>query len=368
MQSITAKQLIKTKDKGLLIVDIRKSSTFKEWNIKNSENIDVYDDIWSGNFEVVKKKLSGLPKEKEIITVCNAGVTSQNASMILESMGYKTSFLEKGMMGWNLLHQPFDIYEDNDLLLKQIARIGKGCLSYLVASKSTKECFVIDPSQYVEEYAEIAKENGLAIKGVIETHVHADHLSGAKLLADITKSKYYVSSKDLNAKIDFEDINKNQEIIFGEVKIKIIETPGHTNGSVCLIVNDKLILTGDSLFLEGAGRPDVGRDKKEIENGASALYESLSKIKSLDKNLIVLPAHFTNSDSFPIKMKLADLIHSNKMLQINSKEEFVNYILNNLPKSPPNYEQIKNINLQCMQLPRQMAEQLEFGPNRCASK
>ncbi|MBI2654018.1 MBL fold metallo-hydrolase [Candidatus Woesearchaeota archaeon] len=368
MQTITPKELAKNNDKSILIVDIREQNKFKDWHIKDSINVDIYNEIWNGNFDVVKQKLSQLPKDKTIITVCNAGVTSQNASMLLESMKYKTAVLEKGMMGWNTLHQAVDVLDEDDLLLKQIIRIGKGCLSYLIASKSTKECFIVDPSQFVEEYIEVAKENGFAIKGIIETHVHADHLSGAKLLKEITKAKYYISGTDLKAKVDFIDLDKTDEIEIGNNKIKIIKTAGHTDGSVCLLVNDKALLTGDTLFLEGVGRPDLGRNKEDVERGAKILFETLNKIKSLNQNLIVLPAHFTSFDNAPISEKLNTLLNNNKTLKINLESEFINYILNNLPMTPPNYEQIKNFNLNLIQVPRQMGEQLEFGPNRCASK
>ena len=368
MESITSKELLKSNDESSLILDIRHSNSFKDWHIKDSINIDVYDDIWNGNFEDVKRKLSQLPKDKKIVTVCNAGVTSQNASMLLESMGYSTLVLEKGMAGWNALHQEVDVIDEEDLLLKQVIRVGKGCLSYLIASNSTKECFIVDPSQFVEEYTEVAKEIGFTIKGVIETHVHADHLSGARALAELTKARYYVSSTDLNAKVDFADLNGIDELRIGNNSIKIIKTPGHTDGSVCLLVNNKALLTGDTLFLEGVGRPDLMRDKYGIGKNAKILFDSLETIKNLDKNLIILPAHFTDYSDIPICKKLNVLLNNNQALKINSEQEFVDYIQINLPTTPPNYWQIKNINLNLMQLPRQMAEQLEFGPNRCASK
>ena len=368
MQTITAKELSKHNDKLTIILDIRDKGNFNDWHIKNSLNIDVYDDIWAGNFEAVKKKLNTLPKDKKIITVCNAGVTSQNASMLLESLGYKTLVLENGMKGWNTLHQSVDVIEEGDLLIKQIVRVGKGCLSYLIASNSAKECFIVDPSQFVEEYIGIANDNKMKIKGVIETHVHADHLSGARQIIEMTKSKYYVSSDDFKAKFEFIDIKNLDGIKIGENQINIIKTPGHTNGSVCLLVNKKFLLTGDTLFLEGVGRPDLGRNKEDIEKGARLLFDSLNKIKNLDKDIVVLPAHFTSYNIVPICEKLGNLLEKNNTLKINLENEFVSYILDNLSITPPNYEQIKNMNNNFMQLPRQMGEQLEFGPNRCASQ
>ncbi len=368
MKSITAKELASNNDESFLILDIRKADSFRDWHIKNSENIDVYNDIWEGNFDTVKKKLSNLPRNRKIITVCNAGVTSQNASMLLESMGYNTLVLEKGMLGWNTLHQSIDVINEGDLLLKQIIRVGKGCLSYLVGSNSAKECFIVDPSQFVEEYVGMAKEIGFKISGAIETHVHADHVSGAKNLADITKSRYYISSDDLTARTGFADLKNIDEIKIGENIIKIIKAPGHTDGSVCLLVNNKALLTGDMLFLEGVGRPDLGRSIEDVNSGAKLLFDSLHKIRKFDENLIVLPSHFTNYGDFPIYNTLVELLKKNKPFAIDSEQEFVDYVLNNLPMTPPNYEKIKNFNANLMQAPRQMGEQLELGPNRCASQ
>lgn len=368
MQTITAKELTTKKDESILILDIRNSDNFNEWNIKNSKNIDVYSDIWEDNFDAVKQKLGQLPRDKKIVTVCNAGVTSQKASMLLESLGYKTLVLDQGMMGWNKLHQSVDVLSEKDLLIKQIIRIGKGCLSYLVGSNSTKECFIIDPSQFIEEYIGLANEINFEIKGVIETHVHADHLSGAKSLSEITKTEYYVSGKDFKINIPFVDLENNKDITIGDNTIKVVNTPGHTDGSVCLLINNMALLTGDTLFLDGVGRPDLGRNKEEIERGAKLLFSTLEKLKQLDKNLIILPAHFTDYDILPIFKKLSDLLKNNKTLSINSEKEFVGSILNNLPITPPNYEQIKNLNTNCSQVPRQIGEKLEFGPNRCASK
>ena len=368
MEFITTKKLLENNDNPILILDVRNKNSFNDWNIRGSINIDVSDDIWDNNFEKVKQMFEGLPKDKKIVTVCNAGITSQHASRILEEMGYKTLVLEHGMMGWNKLHKEAEVINKSDLLIKQIARVGKGCLSYLIGSKSAKECFIVDPSQFVDEYVIIANDVGLKIKGIIETHVHADHLSGAKSLANITKAKYYVSGADLSAKIDFVDLDQINEISIGINKIKIIPTPGHTNGSVCLIVNDQVLITGDTLFLEGAGRPDLGRSREDIKRGALKLYESLNLIKKMYKNLIVLPAHFTSCNELPISVELGVLLDKNKILKFSLAEDFVEYITSNLPMVPPNYEQIKRLNMECTNIPLQIGEKLEFGPNRCASR
>ena len=368
MKQIAPAELGKKNDSSILVLDIRDADAYNQWNIEGSQNIDVYNDIWEGNFDSVRKKLIQLPKDKKIVTVCNAGITSQNVSMILESLGYDTLVLERGMMGWNALHQSIDIVNDKELILKQVIRVGKGCLSYLIGSKSAKECLIVDPSQFTEEYANIVKQHNLRIVGVLDTHVHADHISGAKQLANLAKSKYYISSRDFTAKADFIDLKNNDIIEIGKSTVKIIETPGHTNGSMCFLVNDLALVTGDTLLLDGVGRPDLGRAESEMKEGARFLFSSLNKLKNLDKNLIVLPAHFTNYEKVPICLKLGTVLNTNESLKMDSEQEFVKFALDYLAMTPPNYQQIKNINNSDMQIPRQMCEQLEFGPNRCASR
>ncbi len=363
MRYITPKELSDNKD--YFILDIRNSDQFNDWHIPKSKNIDVYNDIWQGKSEHVKQKFYNLPKNKEIIIVCPVGVTSQHASNILESLGYNTLVLEKGMLGWNSFHRAVDIINDKDLIIKQIIREGKGCLSYIIASKSAKECFIIDPSHYTSEYIDLT--SNFIIKGIIETHLHADHVSGAKLLSEVTKSEYYISNEDVNEKINFISLYDNVIINLRENKIKIIETPGHTDGSVCLLVNDKYLFTGDTLFIDGVGRPDLGGDENKTKENASLLFQSLNKIKKL-KKVIVLPAHYSNNNKSSVSDNIENIIKNNKSLKINSEKEFIDYISNNIQKTPPNYEQIININKRFQEIPRDYVEQLEFGPNRCASQ
>ena len=101
MEFITSEELAEKKKDDVLILDIRDDIKFRTNTVPGSINIDVYSDIKLGRYEIVKKKLVVLPKDKEIITVCNAGVIAQPASLILESMGYRTRVLENGMIGWN---------------------------------------------------------------------------------------------------------------------------------------------------------------------------------------------------------------------------------------------------------------------------
>ena len=100
MEFITSEELASSNDQNILVVDIRDEDTYKMGHVKDSFQVDVYGDIKMGNRDVVKERLSSLPKDKTIITVCNVGMTAQKATAILEDMGYKSKVLEGGMMKW----------------------------------------------------------------------------------------------------------------------------------------------------------------------------------------------------------------------------------------------------------------------------
>jgi len=357
---ITSKELLNLKEEHI-ILDIRPKQEFDSFHIKGSINIDIYEEIYKQKFHDAAEKLTKLPNNKKIITICNAGISSQTASQMLYSQGKESLYLEGGMKEWSNVHKDYKVLEADDLFINQIARIGKGCLSYLIGSKSKKECIIVDPSQFIEKYDDLAKELGLKIKGVIDTHVHADHLSGGKALASIMNCEFYTPNDNKS----FTRIKDGDNINLNNTEIKVIGTPGHTEESVSLIIADKAIITGDTLFLDGVGRPDLS-SKEETKKGAESLYDSTQKLFQMDGNLLVLPAHFQDSVAFPVMKKISDIMSNN--LFKNSKEDFVNKISSNLQETPPNHKEIKQANESFTIIPRMQAEHLEFGPNRCAAK
>ncbi len=364
IKTITAKELEQRADPSVLILDVREKDAFDDWHIPGAINIDVSKDMKEGKFTDAMEKLKDLPIEKKIITVCNKGMTAHNASLVLDSMGYQTEVLEHGMTGWNTLCISGEIIHEQDLVIVQIARMGKGCLSYIVISPSTTEALVIDPSIFTDEYLDRVNEYGAMIGKVLETHVHADHLSGAQELCERTNAEYFASSDDI--KTIKNDVKKMSSIEMGNNKIEILRTPGHTEGSVCYLLNTYLF-TGDTLFLDGVGRPDLGKTKEEMDTSAHALFHSLEKIKQLDEKVIVLPAHVPMVQKIPQTKSLGEVIKDNKSLHTSSEEEFVHHILSTLPIPPPHYHQIKQMNLALVRADRETAQKLEFGPNRCAT-
>ncbi len=362
------KEQLNSTANGYLLVDIREKNEYSDWNIKGSLNVPVNDLISSGDFASIKKHLERLPKDRMIVTICARGINSQVAASILREMGYNSVSLDKGMKGWN---ENFDIYRlhFDDFDVVQFVRIGKGCLSYLVIDKSTDQAALFEPAIFIGEYEDYQRANGIHIKYIIDTHAHADHFSGGMELARKLNLDYCISEIEVDKVFSFKSLKAADEIAFGKTRIHLISTPGHTDGSISFLINNKALLCGDLLLLESPGRPDLARTKEETTKGAGILFDTLKNLlPGLSDDTMIFPSHFTNTDIRPVVMSLKDLKANSEPLNITDKREFINYITSNIPVTPPNYETIKKFNKAGVIIPLDYAEDLEIGPNRCAAR
>lgn len=339
--------------KDVFLLDVREPDEFSVFKIPGSVNIPLRDVFKPEN-------LSKIPKDKEIITICPHGNRSMIATFALARNGIKSHTLERGLTGWNQVLNYVKASEKPTVY--QVEKIGKGCLSYIVESEGS--AIVIDPLFPPERYQEIAEKEGFAIIKVINTHQHADHVSAARILSQITHSTWYESgleSWDLSA----EFLKDNDVISFGNSKLRVMHTPGHTPGSLSYVVDEKCVFTGDILFVESIGRPDL-RDK--AEDFAADLYDSLhDKLLKLPPQTIVFPAHRGESVK-PVDGVFSVTIEGAKkheILQL-SKHDFVKQIVSiSLPR-PMNYQKIIRINKGSEPLIVSDVPDLELGPNRCS--
>ncbi len=362
------KRRLQSRENGFILLDIREKNEYDDWNIKGSVNMPLNSLIAQGKVNEVKDSLKTLEADKEIVTVCARGINSQVAATILTDMNFKASFLEKGMKGWN---ENFDIYEIDfkDFVVVQFVRVGKGCLSYIVYSKNDSSAIIIDPSIFTYEYTDYASQHELVVKYVVDTHSHADHFSGAMELAKALGTDYYVNKIDVDNGFEYKSLEGLKELRLSDLKIEIIPTPGHTDGSVSFLINNEALICGDLLLLESVGRPDLARGKEETIKGAEKLYNTVQNVVlNLDDSVRIFPAHFTKSEVRPVTMTLKELKASNDSLTIADKSKFINFITENIPMTPPNYEAIKKYNKAGVIIPLDYAEDLEIGPNRCAAR
>jgi len=231
-----------------------------------------------------------------------------------------------------------------------------GCLahaSYMLGSDG--EAVVVDPQRDVEIYLQAAERNQLSIKHIFETHLHADFVSGHQELAARTGACIYIG-REAAAKFPHVPLSDGFELRVGKLRIRTLETPGHTPEGVCLVITDEekssepwAILTGDTLFLGDVGRPDLSKrfTPKQL---AGMLYDSLhDKVLKLDDRVLVYPAHGAGSlCGRNMRAERVSTIGTERMtnyaLQIKTREEFVEILTSNLPTRPEYFSQDAEIN------------------------
>jgi glyoxylase-like metal-dependent hydrolase (beta-lactamase superfamily II) len=352
-KTITADELSQ-KLNSVFLLDVRNTDEFSEYKIPGSVNIPLVD-----LFDA--KTISKIPKDKQVVTICPHGNRAMIASFALERAGIDSQTLVGGLVGWNQVLKPVTVTKDSTKII-QVQKIGKGCLSYIVESHG--EAIVIDPLYPFEKYIDIATQQGFAITKVFDTHQHADHVSSARDLAMATGAKLYLSKYE---RYDFDAnyVGDADQISFGKSNLRLIHTPGHTPGSLSYMIDEKYIFTGDILFVESIGRPDL-RDK--AEEFSEKLYDTLhNKLLNLPEDIMVFPAHH-GEDVKPVNDAFYSTIGESKKLPLLdiSKKEFVKKIVAITLPRPMNYRRIIAINKGDLELIHSEIPDLEIGPNRCA--
>ena len=340
--------------KDLFLLDVRDADEFSDFKISGSVNIPLRDIFKEEN-------LSKIPKDKEIVTICPHGNRAMVATFALARKGIKSHTLAGGLAGWSQIINPVTIVEQNPTII-QIEKIGKGCLSYLLISEG--QAIVIDPLFPAEKYQEIATKNDAKIIKITDTHQHADHLSSAWILAEITNSTCYESGLEQWER-DSKFLKDDDSFEFGKAKLRVCHTPGHTPGSLSYVVDEKYVFTGDILFIESIGRPDLRDNAEEF---AGELYNSLhNKLLKLPSQTIVLPAHhgITVKPENGVFFTTIEKASKHDILQL-SKEEFVKKVVGMTPPRPINYRKIIKINKGSLPFIQKNVPDLELGPNRCS--
>ncbi|WP_411747462.1 MBL fold metallo-hydrolase, partial [Psychrobacillus psychrotolerans] len=253
--------------------------------------------------------------------------------------------------------------------LYQFVRLGKGCLSYMAVNEG--EAAIIDAVRFTEVFIKFAEEKGVQIKHVFDTHLHADHISGGRHIASQTGAAYYLPSKDAEEVVfDFTPLTDGLTVKLGnsEIEVGALYSPGHTIGSTSFVIDRKYLLTGDILFIDSIGRPDLaGLADDWVRDLRQTLY---SRYRSLAEDLIVLPAHFMiieelNEDGTVAK-RLGDLFVENHGLNVEDEEVFRSMVTDNLPPQPNSYEEIRHVNMGKVTPSNEEQTEMEIGPNRCA--
>lgn len=370
------------------LLDLRNPDEFNERHIEGPPsllplNIPFYEMLEEGGREdtnesvlaYIKSSLSKkLSKDKKVVVVCGRGNTSALVADLMIQEGYDAHTLVHGMAGWSDYYAIRPIVQSPKLSLFQIARLSRGCLSYVILSD--KKAIIIDPLRDLTPYEELLKTHESTISLILDTHAHADHISGGKALAEKYGVPYFLHPYDgihpmdlLPATFSYEPSWDQKIYHLGINELKTLHIPGHTLGNQAFLLNGKYLFSGDSIFIESIARPDLGG---HAETWTALHYHSLRKLLELPDDTVVLPAHYgaltEQNERHVFARNLGELKKKNEGLKMaeRSLEEFSKYILGHLPHFPEEYIEIKRVNIGLSNPNADEASELESGKNICA--
>jgi glyoxylase-like metal-dependent hydrolase (beta-lactamase superfamily II)/rhodanese-related sulfurtransferase len=359
------------------ILDVRNADEFARWHVDGPRPLHVLNVPY---FEFIEREDASVRRVSDwlagragqFIVVCAKGDSSAFVADLLRGRGLAAVNLEGGMVAWGLatvFHPLSGSGPAGKVQAWQGLRFGRGCLSYVVAVDG--DAVVVDPHRGVDDYRRFLDAERLRLRGVLETHLHADHVSGAPALARGAGVGCHVHAADFQgAAFPFEPVTDGIRLRLGGVDVLPVvpmHTPGHTPGSTTFLVNDRWLLTGDTVFVDGLGRPDLGGRTAEW---ARDLFRTLDRrLARLPADLTVLPAHSGGPQEVGptgvVAARLGDAIAANVVLT-RGEEAFVGEAEASAGTAPPQYGAIREINLRHPAVAEEELIELELGRNQCA--
>jgi len=328
------------------VFDVRNEDEFESWQIEGRRplptvnvpyyemlEVDEFDDVVDSFKAFLDERWAAkLPRDKPILAVCAKGDTSEFVAQALRRLDFEAFNLAGGTVAWGDHYSVRPVVENEELTILQISRPARGCLSYLIASG--ERVAVIDPLRHTDHYLDLVRQRGWKIELVLDTHGHADPISGGPGLG-----------------------------------LTAMHVPGHTLGNTVFLLDERYLFTGDSIFIESIARPDLGGHG---DTWAPIHFASLRRLLELPDDTLVMPGHFASlaeeGDNGLFAARLGELRQSNDGLvkAAGAEEEFVAYILASLPKFPEEYIEIKRVNAGLAEAKEAKASELELGKNICA--
>jgi len=357
------------------LLDTRMQSDYEEWRIdgENVTSINVpYFEFLED--EIDDDVLDRIPDDREVTVLCAKGGASEYVAGTLVERGYDVDHLEDGMNGWAGIYETVEVegYDGAGTLL-QYQRPSSGCLGYLLYDDG--EAAIVDPLRaFTDRYLADADDLGVDLKYALDTHVHADHISGVRDL-DANGVEGVIPAAAVDRGVTYADdlttAADGDTFAVGDATIETVHTPGHTTGMTSYLVDGSLLATGDGLFIESVARPDLEEGDDGAPDAARMLYESLQeRVLTLPDDTLIGGAHFSDAAepaadgtyTAPIG-RLVDEMDALTM----DEPSFVDLILSDMPPRPANYEEIIATNLGQNAVDDDEAFTLELGPNNCAA-
>src|SRR5713226_3722748 len=362
-------ELLSMIDSGepLLLLDVRNEDEHRSWPLEGRRPVETIHIPYFEFIEAAEASLAKVPAHPGPIAVlCAKGGSSELVAALLRETGRAAQNVAGGMVAYGEYLSPVRVPLDKDkadiagLEIWQINRRGKGCLSYVI--RAGGEAIVIDPSRQVDFYQAWVKGLGARIVRVLDTHIHADHVSGGVALARRAGAPYFVPA-DGAPRLDASALPGSAGL-----RADVLETPGHTPESVCYLIAGRYLFTGDTLFSDGIGRPDLGGHLREW---GRELYRSLhQRLLEVSDQTLVLPAHYAGPSAIhpdgTVTGRLRTLRQSVPELQLVGEDEFIRALTSQMRPAPRHYEDIVKVNLGAAEASEDQVCEWELGRNQCA--
>lgn len=372
---ITASELAHSVERGddVQVLDVRLPEVVKSGRVDLVEDEHFFNLVGSRLMAMADPADLGIRRNAEVAVVCARGVASRNAARFLTEAGFRARSLAGGMAQWMMMsvERALPAPDGFDHFL-QFDRVGKGALGYLLIRNG--EGLVVDPPRDNAAFRAAAARLGARIVGVADTHVHADFISGSPALSAELGVPYYLHPSDhlypydgTPGRLDISELSDGASIPLGDASVTVRHTPGHTEGSVSFRAGS-VVLTGDFIFVESIGRPDLGGKAEEWVGG---LWDSISSARSdWSPDLTICPAHYSNdgerNPDRSIARPYGEILGAGGPASIEDRDEFFAWVLSRKSAFPEAYRQIKAINVGIATVTPEEADTLEIGKNECA--
>jgi glyoxylase-like metal-dependent hydrolase (beta-lactamase superfamily II) len=306
------------------------------------------------------------------VVICGQGNGSELVAEEFADRGRSVVSLAGGTDAWNRLLVPVEITGlPGAVRVWQFQRPAKACLSYVVGVPG-ESCIVVDPTRQPQPYLDLAAELGMDITHVVDTHVHADHISGGPALAARLGVEYHLPPEDAGGVVPFPNrpLKDGDVLDLGSAEVRVLSMhlPGHTPGTIALLVSEAVLLVGDTVFVRGLGRPDLTGQAEEL---ARDLFRSVhERLRPLDPRTLIAPAHWSTSEEINrdgLVVTTLEDVFTATLLNERAMEKFVEEIVTSLPAAPGFYDTIRAVNAGQVAPPEDEVDVLDVGRNQCAA-
>ncbi|MDR2550927.1 MAG: MBL fold metallo-hydrolase [Desulfobulbus sp.] len=354
----------------MVVLDVRNAKDFARFQVESPRPFTLVNISYFDFIEDEEEAVARVPRNRAVRIVCAKENSARYVAEILDRHGFEVGYLQDGISSWGNLLVPRPVGRGTDYELFQFIRPGKASCSYGLVSG--KEMMLFDPSRNLDFYLEFAAQQGCMVTKTFETHLQADYIAGSRDIARQTGAIFYANDGDFKTSNNpYTPLRDGETLRFGlgGPDVRAMFTPGHTPGSTSYLIDERFLLSGDTVFIDSVGRPDLGG---KAEEWAVMLYETIRAVKRLDPNLQVLPGHYIDwreaNEDLVFSRSLGGILERNRAIyEIDNPATFVAFIQANMRPQPEEYATIRLVNANLREEEQVRQEELDLGKNECAA-